>query len=159
MTSYSETPLAMPMALPLAIVVDANIAVRAVLPTVEKIVILDCFANWHQSRSKIYAPDILLPEAVSVIRRGIYDRWITEAEGQIAVEDVFRLGVEVIPSDVGICQSALTWAARLGQAKAYDGFYLAVAERMEAELWTADERLRNRVRQLGVSWVRWVGEE
>jgi predicted nucleic acid-binding protein len=151
MTSYSETPP--------AIVVDANIAVRAVLPTEEKAGILERFANWHQSRSNIYAPDILLPEAVSVIRRGIYDRWITEAEGQIAVEDVFRLGVEVIPSDVGICQSALTWAARLGQAKAYDGFYLAVAERMEAELWTADERLRNRVRQLGVSWVRWVGEE
>ena len=159
MTSSSPTPLAEPVALPSAIVVDANVAVRAVLPTEDKPAILERFSAWHLSRSKIYAPDILLPEAVSVIRRGIFDRWITEAEGQIAVEDVFRLGVEVVPSDVGICLAALEWAARLGQAKAYDGFYLAVAERMGAELWTADERLHNRARQLGISWVRWIKED
>jgi predicted nucleic acid-binding protein len=107
---------------------------------------------------EIYAPDILLPEVVSVIRRWIFDHWITEAEGQVAIEDVFRLGVHVVSSDVGICQSALAWAARLGQSKAYDGFYLAVAEWRGAELWTADEKLYNRARQLGASWAHWVGE-
>ncbi len=125
----------------------------------EKTAILERFASWHQSRRRIYAPDILLPEAVSVIRRGVFERWITEAEGQDAVEDVFRLGVEVIPSGAGLCQAALAWAGRLEQSKAYDGFYLATAERMGAELWTADEKLRNRARQLGVSWVRWIEEE
>ena len=144
---------------PSAIVVDANIAIRAVLPVEDNRGILERFAAWHQSRRDIYAPDILLPEVVSVIRRGIFNHWITEAEGQVAVEDVFRLGVEIIPSDAGICQAAMAWAGRLGQSKAYDGFYLAVAERKEAELWTADERLRNRVRQLGLSWVRWIREE
>lgn len=151
MTSYSPTPS--------AVVVDANIAIRAVLPMEDKPGILEKFANWHRSRRKIYAPDILVPEAVSVIRRGIFARWITEAEGQNAVEDVFRLGVEVIPSDAGLCQAALAWAARLGQSKAYDGFYLAVAERKEAELWTADERLHNGAKQRGLIWVRWVEEE
>ena len=60
-----------------AIVVDANVVVRAVLPTEGKPAILERFASWHQSRSKIYSPDILLPEAVSVIRRGVFERWIT----------------------------------------------------------------------------------
>lgn len=143
---------------PLAIVVDANVVVRAVLPVEEKPDILGCFSTWHQSRTKIYAPDILLPEVVSVIRRGIFERWITGTEGQDAVDDVFRLGVEVIPSDARLCQAALDWAGRLGQSKANDGFYLAAAERMQAELWSADEKLRNRVRQLGVSWVRWLDE-
>ena len=159
MTSSSQTPLAEPMASPSAIVVDANLAIRAVLPTEGKPGILERFASWHQSRIKIYAPGILLSEAVFVIRRGVFDRWITEAEGQVAVEDVLRLGVEIILSDVGLCQAALAWASRLGQSKAYDGFYLAVAERMGAELWTADEKLRNRARQLGLSWVRWIEEE
>src|SRR4030042_5423735 len=99
MTNYSQ-----------AIVVDANIAVRAVLPIKNKLGILDRFATWRQSRRDILAPDILLPEVVSVIRRGIFDRWITEADGQVAVEDVFRLGVQVIPSDFGLCQIALAWA-------------------------------------------------
>jgi predicted nucleic acid-binding protein len=148
-----------PNAPPSAIVVDANIAIRAVLPVVEKSAILEVFASWRQSRRLIFAPDILLPEAVSVIRRSVYERWITEAEGKDAVEDVFRLGVEVVPSDAGLCQAALSWSGRLGQSKAYDGFYLAVAERMGAELWTADERLRNRARQLGLDWVRWIEED
>ena len=150
MTSYSP---------PSATVIDANLAIRAVLPLEGKSDILKCFAIWHQSRIHIYAPDIWLPEAVSVIRQGIYARWISEAEGKVAVEDLFRLGVEVVPSDTAICQAALGWASRLGQSKAYDGFYLAVTERMGAELWTADEKLHNRVRQLGVVWIRWIGEE
>jgi predicted nucleic acid-binding protein len=70
------------------------------------------------------------------------------------VEDAFRLGVEVVASDLDLCKHALAWAERLGQSKAYDGFYLAAAERYGAELWTVDGRLLNRARQLGVSWVK-----
>jgi predicted nucleic acid-binding protein len=150
MMSYSPPP---------AIVVDANIAIRAVLPTKENGRILERIKAWHQSRRDFYAPDILLPEAVSAIRRSIFNQWITEAEGRIAVEDMFRLGMEIVPSEAALCQAALIWAGRLGQSKAYDGFYLALAEMKTAELWTADERLFNRVRQLGFSWVRWIEEE
>jgi len=154
MTSYSPTSMVPHPTL----VVDASVAVRAVLPVEDKPLIQKRFESWHKSLSKIYAPAILLPEAVSVIRRGVFERWISEGEGQIAVEDVFRLGVEVIPSDNQLCLAALAWAGRLGQSKAYDGFYLALAERLSAELWTADKRLRNRAGQLGVAWVRWIGE-
>ena len=139
-----------------AIAVDANYAISAILPMEGKSGILEHFVSWHQSHSKIYATDILLPEIVSIIRRGIFDHRITEAEGQVAVEDLFRLGVEIIPSDAGLCQAALAWAGRLGQSNAYDGFYLAVAEQKQAELWTADEKFHNRVKQLGVTWVRWI---
>jgi predicted nucleic acid-binding protein len=72
--------------------------------------------------------------------------------------------VQVIPSDLGLCESAFKWAERLGHSKAYDSFYLALAEWLSAErqvlveLWTADERLVNRARQVGAPWVRWVGE-
>jgi predicted nucleic acid-binding protein len=52
----------------------------------------------------------------------------------------------------------LDWASRLEQSKAYDGFYLAAAGQVGAELWTADQRLRNRARQLGVSWVHLIDE-
>jgi predicted nucleic acid-binding protein len=147
------------LTMPPAIAVDANFAIRTILPMEGSTGILERFVSWSQSRSKIYTPDILLPEVVSMIRRGIFDRRITEAEGQIAIEDLFRLGIEFVPSDVELCQAALVWAGRLGQSKAYDGFYLAVAERRGAELWTADERLRNQAQQLGLSWVRWIEDE
>jgi predicted nucleic acid-binding protein len=141
-----------------AIAVDANLVVRAVLPANVEPAILERFASWRQSQVPIIAPDILLPEAVSVIRRGVFDRWISEAEGRQAVDDLFRLGVEIIPGDISLCQDALAWAGQLGQSRAYDGFYLAAAERMGAQLWTADEKLRNRAVQLGVSWVQWFDE-
>lgn len=145
---------------PSAVVIDANIAIKAVLPTEGTPGILRRLAGFHQAQAKLFAPDILLPEAVSVIRRAIFDGWILEAEGQTAVEDIFRLGVLIVPSDPGLCQAALAWAARLEQAKAYDGFYLAVAERCQASLWTADERLRNRLKQhAGLPWMRWIDVE
>lgn len=159
MTISSPAPLAEPGVPPSVVVVDASVAVKAVLPTQGKPAILERFAAWRQSRSTIYAPELLLPEAVSVIRRAIFDRWITEAEGQVAVDDVFRLAVEIVPASLELCQAALRWAGRLGQSKAYDGFYLAVAEQKAAELWTADEKLANRARQLGLSWVRWLEQD
>ncbi len=152
MTSYSQGSEAAPT----VIVVDANIAVRAVLPIGDSTGILELFGSWHRSGTQICAPDILVPETISVIRSAIFRRWISEEEGQIAVEDIFQLGVEVIPSDRQLCQSALSWAGRLGQSKAYDGFYLAVAERQGGELWTADQRLHNRAGQLGLTWVRGI---
>ena len=147
------------LTMPPAIAVDANFAIRAILPMEGKSGILEYFVSWHQSHRKIYAPDLLILEAVSVIQRGAFERRITEAEGLIATEDLFRLGIELVPSDVGLCQAAMAWASRLRQSKANDGFYLAVAEQKQAELWTADEKLHNRVKQLGVTWVRWIEEK
>ena len=141
------------------IVIDANIAVRAILPIEGKSNVLERLITWHRSYSKIFAPELLIAETVSVIRQGIFDRWITEEEGQVAIEDLYRLGVEIVLSDAGICQAALAWAGRLGQSKAYDGFYLAVAERQGAELWTADEKLVNRAKQLNLPWIRWIDEK
>jgi predicted nucleic acid-binding protein len=144
--------------LPPNIVIDANIAVRAILPIEGKSSILERLTSWHRSHSKIFAPELLIEETVSVIRRGIFDRWITEEEGQVAVEDLYRLGVGIVPSDAAMSQAALAWAGKLGQSKAYDGFYLAVAERQGAELWTADEKLVNRAKQLNLPWIRWIDE-
>ena len=50
--------------------------------------------------------------------------------------------------------STLSWGKRLAQSKAYDSFYLALAERMGEDLWTGDRRLFNRAQQLGVGWVK-----
>jgi predicted nucleic acid-binding protein len=100
-----------------------------------------------------------LAECISAIRLAVYTRSITAEEGEAAIEDLFVLQVEALPVDAALCRSAFAWAARLGQARAYVGFYLALAEQMRAEFWTADERLVNRARQAGVTWVHWVGED
>lgn len=47
-------------------------------------------------------------------------------------------------------------AAKFNRPTAYDAQYLAVAERLKCEFWTADERLVNAV-QKDLSWVKWIG--
>jgi predicted nucleic acid-binding protein len=49
-------------------------------------------------------------------------------------------------------------AAQIGQSKAYDAQYLALAARENAPLWTADRRLANAARGAGLDWVHWIGD-
>ncbi len=136
------------------IVVDASTAIWAVVPG--PVDTLPLFSDCGSG--DVLAPEIWLPETVSVIRRMAYGHYLTSAEALTAVHDLFSLDVQVMMSDEALALSALQWAERLGQSKAYDAFYVALAERAGADLWTADRRLVNGARQAGVTWVRWVGE-
>jgi predicted nucleic acid-binding protein len=48
-------------------------------------------------------------------------------------------------------------ATRFNRPATYDAHYLALAEMMDCEFWTADERLFNAVRD-ELSWARWLGQ-
>ncbi len=52
---------------------------------------------------------------------------------------------------------ALALALRYAQPQAYDAHYLALAESLNCEFWTADERLYRALRG-ELTWVRWLGE-
>ncbi|HNJ12110.1 MAG TPA: type II toxin-antitoxin system VapC family toxin, partial [Anaerolineales bacterium] len=80
-------------------------------------------------------------------------------EGDEALRTMYGLRVEIINEDEELSLRALELAGKLGQSKAYDAFYLALAEKLVAEFWTLDERLANRCRKdLKLKWVHWVGE-
>jgi predicted nucleic acid-binding protein len=141
------------------LVIDASLAVRVILPIADQdLDILKRVAEWRRERMQLVAPEIWLPEVVSVIRQAIYDHILSEEEGRVAIEDVFRLEVAVLLSDHALCKQALAWAERLGPSKAYDGFYLALAEQLHVDLWTSDRRLFNRAQQLGIGWVKSTAE-
>ena len=65
------------------------------------------------------------------------------------------LGVRLVLPDASQNRQAFDWTLRLNRAAAYDSYYLALAEALECDLWTADRRLLNAV---DLPWVRWVGE-
>jgi predicted nucleic acid-binding protein len=148
---------------PYAVVIDANVAVKAILPLGSGAE-LDLIRRWSQEETPVFAPDLWVPESISTIRRLIVLKALTGEEGRQAVEDLFKLGVQVIASDIRLCEAALEWSEKLGQSKAYDGFYLALTERISmehnqrGEFWTSDERLYNRAHQVGGNWVRSMQE-
>ena len=64
----------------------------------------------------------------------------------------------VLSLDKPLYHAALDWADKLRQSKAYDAAYLALAESLNAEFWTADQRLVNATRALNIDWVKWIGD-
>ncbi len=133
-------------------VIDANIAVNTALDITDE---LERF--WERvDKEQITpcAPRLWLSETTSAIRFLLSQKEITADEAEQALRTIHGLRVEIIDEDEELSLRALELAGKLGQSKAYDAFYLALAEKLVAEFWTADERLANRCRKdLKMSWV------
>ena len=48
----------------------------------------------------------------------------------------------------------MEWTSRLNQTVAYDAAYLALAEFLNSEFWTADNKLFKVADKEGLTWVR-----
>ena len=138
------------------VVVDANLAVFNVLKTPHSVAAARVIDHLAQRGCEPFAPGLWWDEVTSVIHRYRFAGIIPDAIAYKALELLtVSLGVQQV--DVPV-RTAFDWASRLGLKAAYDGFYLAAAEQLGAELWTADPALVNTARQVGASWVHWMGE-
>lgn len=137
-------------------VVDANLAVWAIVPVVAPVDAIGLFAAWHRQGLRLVAPALWLAECASAVRRGVYAGTLSEDEGRTALDDLFALEVEALPLTIQQTRSAIARAERLGLAQAYDGLYLALAQELGAEFWTGDRRLAHGAWQAGAGWVHTV---
>jgi predicted nucleic acid-binding protein len=138
-------------------VIDANIAIHTALNITDN---LEHF--WERvDKEQITpcAPRLWLSETTSAIRFLLSQREITSGEAEQALKTIHALSVEMIDEDEELSLRALELAGKLRQNKAYDAFYLALSEKLDAEFWTADERLANRCRKdLKLSWVHSINK-
>lgn len=142
---------------PLAII-DASVAVYNVINTPLAPQAESVMAYIQSRQTRLYAPGLWWYEVTSVLHKYWFDGLLTEKNAQAALAILLDLGINRIEEDDTLCRAAFDWATRLAQKPAYDSFYLASAERLGAEFWTADQRLVNRTQQLGIPWVRWMGD-
>jgi predicted nucleic acid-binding protein len=66
--------------------------------------------------------------------------------------------VTVSEMDAATASRGIQIADELGRPSTYDSLYVALAEREDCELWTADERYWNAARAQ-FPRVRWIGDE
>ena len=139
------------------LIVDANIAVNTALNLSES---LERFWEYiNQEHITPCAPRLWVSETTSALRTYVALKQITSEEAEQALHTIHTLHVEIIDEDKALCLRALELADLLGQSKAYDAFYLATAEKMATEFWTADERLFNRCQKdLNLHWAHWINE-
>jgi predicted nucleic acid-binding protein len=105
---------------------------------------------------QISAPTLLAYELVAVTRKWVYRRLTTPERAQTALDTLLRYPVE-LHFDEALIRRGSALASELNQPTAYDAQYLALAERLSCEFWTADERLYNTVHGKFPN-IRWLGQ-
>ncbi|HET9588837.1 MAG TPA: type II toxin-antitoxin system VapC family toxin [Anaerolineales bacterium] len=138
-------------------VIDANIVVHTVLDITDRLARF--WERVGEEQITPCAPRLWLSETASAIRFLLSQKEITSEEAEQALRTIHGLRVEIIDEDEELSLRALELAGKLGQSKAFDAFYLAMAEELAAEFWTADERLASRCRKdLKLKWVHSIAE-
>mgnify|MGYP005841422579 CR=1 FL=1 len=137
-------------------VIDANLALRGVLPLHHSQRVTDWLEERLEAGVRIAVPGLWLLEVTSTIHRLMMQRQIGREEAEAVLEALLGLPVEVFQEDADLCRKAFGWASRLGQFAVYDSVYLALSERLNADFYTADKRLSNRCREIGAAFVKLV---
>jgi predicted nucleic acid-binding protein len=139
------------------LVIDANVAVKSILSATDS---LDSFwKKVDQENATPCAPRLWLSEITSAIRSLVFQKAISAEDAEDVLRTIHGLRVDILNEDEELSLRALELAGKLGQSKAYDAMYLALAEKLVVDFWTLDERLVNRCRKdLKLNWVHWVGE-
>ena len=133
---------------------DANIVVRFGADKQDRAV-QSLFDEWRRDGRRIVAPQLFRFEVTNALYRLRRANVLSADSARDALEAALRLPIELISSEE-MHQQASDIAARFNRPAAYDAHYLALAESLGADFWTADQRLFNTV-QHELPWVHLVG--
>lgn len=93
-------------------------------------------------------------EVTNALYQMVRHTMINKHVAETALRAMTALPITIYEEDV-FHQKALDAAVRLNIKSAYDAHYLALAEYLQCDLWTADKRLYNSTHR-HMSWVRLV---
>lgn len=133
------------------ICVDANIVTQRVVSNAAETL----WETWAQSNVRLVAPTLLYYEVTNSLYRYLKAGIFTLDTVEKTLRAAMALPIELV-GESNLHQQAKNLAAKYNLPAAYDAHYLALAEHLDAELWTADARLFNTVRSFGVEWVKLV---
>ena len=131
--------------MPKPLVVDASLTFRLVLPGPQQEPFRSLVTRWLHDGYELYAPTLWVYEMTLALCKVVRFGELTPEEGRRILALAQRLGIQLMPPDDDLARSAFDWTLRLKRAAAYDSFYLALAEMLQCELWTADRHLHNAV--------------
>jgi predicted nucleic acid-binding protein len=111
--------------------------------------------RWKDTDFALAVPYLFGYEMIAAIRKHVVRGTLSAAEGLLARQKALSINVTYY-FDNDLLKTAFNLATRLNRPTAYDSQYLALAERLGCEFWTADERLYNAT-QSSLGYVRWLG--
>ena len=139
-----------------SVVVDASLAAKWLVEEDDSDKAHAVLQSWVSQGISRIAPHLMPFEVANALHRRVL-------RGELNVGDSTRMIARLLESRLELHQPpnlharALQLASQLQQNAAYDAHYLALAESVGCELWTADERFY-RSTSPSVGDVRWIGE-
>lgn len=118
---------------------------------------LHLLGKWLKQERELVAPPLFHAEVTSIIRERSFRGEMSDEDAAEAVARSLLAPVDTWRGTDALQPRAFELAVRFNQPKAYDAQYLALADLLGCELWTADRRLANSV-AAHLPWVHYVGE-
>jgi len=120
----------------LTVVVDASALVALIASEPQGPAVAACVDSWLASGREIHAPALARYEIANALARQVADGRLSRedvAEAWPALEQL-PIAYHVLMDGPGVIDAAIT----LRRRSAFDAAYLALAIRLDAELWTLD---------------------
>lgn len=139
-----------------SVVVDASLAIKWLVEEDDSDKAHALLQFWVTQDIDRIAPFLMPFEVVNALHRRVL-------RGELNVDHCIRMMTQLLESQLelhhppSIHVRALQLASQLGQGAVYDSHYLALAESIGCELWTADQRFYRAASPI-IGNVRWVGE-
>lgn len=137
-------------------VVDASVAIKWVVAEELSDRAHSLLEEYSRLRRRFVAPPHLYSEVANALHQRMRRQDLAAAEVDAALDAFIALDIQTIgPPDLYRRALALARTHRLNSI--YDTLYVALADMLEADLWTDDRGLLSSVGQT-LPWVRWIGD-
>lgn len=139
------------------VVVDASVAVKWLLIEAFSEDARLLIQSWAAADVTPLAPYFMAAEVANALHKRVVSEELSIAAASDLMEALLVSGIELVETPL-VHVRALAIASELNQSAAYDAHYLALAEELDCEFWTADARFyraaaptADRVRLLGAA--------
>jgi predicted nucleic acid-binding protein len=137
------------------VVVDASLAIKWVLKEDLRAEALALLSRWDQDSVTILVPSWFSCEIANVMLKRMWKSNLTLLEAQTSLDSIAS-AVVVRDIEPIVAKRGLEIAWSLGRPASYDSHYVAMAEHLGIDLWTADERYYNAASP-AFPFVKWLG--
>lgn len=135
--------------------VDASIVLRRVLQPDDD-AIKELWQSWVDDEVRLVAPTLLFYE----VTNGLYQQQKNKALSPETIWKALELALDLpinLVNEANLHLRAREIAMEYNLPATYDAHYLALAEWMDVDLWTADMRLVHTLKPFKVKWVKGIG--
>ena len=136
------------------ICLDASFIIRYLTSENTESIYQQYWSQWKANGDVLVAPTLIMYEVANAFHRAKVAGQITFDEAEAFLERALNLGLTFY-GDAQLHREAIKLAEKYNLPATYDAHYLALAERLNSELWTADKRLYQAVHN-SLNWVHFI---